>query len=245
MGTQYKLSISVENIVGEGEISDEITFTFAQNIAITNSNNYFYISWNAPSSSNRDNNNGYKIHLSDYIVQTKLNYYNLVYDSEKGSGINKYKFENGTNILILENKIYYVYIVAYNSAGQSNKVFTPFRYGKFPYNLKLNDLSKTNNFSKIQFKNNLSGNILPIIKYSLNKNHLTTNTITEKEYQISEIRYDSNGNFILIDTDSISTYIIGNKILYKLKSKNEIVIILLYWLLLYHLCPMEKEKQQI
>ena len=62
MGTQYKLSISVENIVGEGEISDEITFTFAnlpsvpQNIAITNSNNYFYISWNAPSSSNDDNN---------------------------------------------------------------------------------------------------------------------------------------------------------------------------------------------
>ena len=109
----------------------------------------------------------------------------------------------------------------------------------------MNDLSKTNNFSKIQFKNNLSGNILPIIKYSLNKNHLTTNTITEKEYQISEIRYDSNGDFILIDTDSISTYIIGNKILYKLKSKNEIVIILLYWLLLYHLCPMEKVKQQI
>ena len=116
-------------------------------------------------SSNRDNNNGYKIHLSDYIVQNKLNYYNLVYDSEKGSGINKYKFENGTNILILENKIYYVYIVAYNSAGQSNKVFTPFRYGKFPYNLKLNDLSKTNNFSKIQFKNNLSGNILLKIIY--------------------------------------------------------------------------------
>ena len=74
---------------------------------------------------------------------------------------------------------------------------------------------------------------------------MTTNKITEKEYQISEIRYDSNGNFILIDTDSISTYIIGNKILYKLKSKNEIVIILLYWLLLYHLCPMEKVKQQI
>ena len=49
MGTQYKLSISVENIVGEGEISDEITFTFAnlpsvpQNIAITNSNNYLII----------------------------------------------------------------------------------------------------------------------------------------------------------------------------------------------------------
>ena len=109
MGTQYKLSISVENIVGEGEISDEITFTFAQNIAITNSNNYFYISWNAPSSSNRDNNNGYKIHLSDYIVQTKLNYYNLVYDSEKGSGINKYKFENGTNILII--KINYIMFI--------------------------------------------------------------------------------------------------------------------------------------
>ena len=41
LGTQYKLSINDENIVDEGEISDEITFTFAnlpsvpQNIAIT------------------------------------------------------------------------------------------------------------------------------------------------------------------------------------------------------------------
>ena len=66
----------------------------------------------------------------------------------------------------------------------------------------------------------LSRNILPIIKYSLNKNHLTTNILTEKEYQISEIIYDSNGNLIIIDTDSISTYIIGNKILYKLKMPN-------------------------
>ena len=49
LGTQYKLSINDENIVDEGEISDEITFTFAnlpsvpQNIAITNSNNYLII----------------------------------------------------------------------------------------------------------------------------------------------------------------------------------------------------------
>ena len=86
----------------------------------------------------------------------------------------------------------------------------------------MNDLSKTNDFIKILFKNTLSRNILPIIKYSLNKNHLTTNILTEKEYQISEIIYDSNGNLIIIDTDSISTYNIGGKIEYKLKSINEI-----------------------
>ena len=59
MGTQYKLNISAENFVGEGEISDDITFTFANPPII-----FFYICWNSPSSSTGDNNIGYKIYLN-------------------------------------------------------------------------------------------------------------------------------------------------------------------------------------
>ena len=127
-------------------------------------------------------------------------------------------------ISILEGKLYYVYIVSYNSAGESNKVFTQFKYGKLPttpYNLKEFDWSITNNYIKIQFKNDLSGNILPKSKYSLHKTYLT-NSFAFFEYTISSITYDSNGNFIITDSDSISSYNIGDKVTYKLKSINEI-----------------------
>ena len=163
--------------------------------AIRKNKNYFNISCSAPSSNNID----------DSI------------------GIYKYKFINGTKITILEGKLYYIYIILYNSAGESNKVFTQFKYGKLPttpYNLKEFDWSITNNYIKIQFKNDLSGNILPITKYSLHKTYLTNSF--DFEYTISSITYDSNGNFIINDSDSISSYNIGDKVTYKLKSLNEI-----------------------
>ena len=161
--------------------------------------------------------------MSYYIDKTKLNYYNLIYDTEKQNGIYKYKFINGTKISILEGKLYYVYIISYNTVGESNKVFTQFKYGKLPttpYNLKEFDWSITNNYIKIQFKNDLSGNILPITKYSLHKTYLTNSF--DFEYTISSIKYDSNGNFIITDSNSISSYNIGDKVTYKLKSINEI-----------------------
>jgi hypothetical protein len=231
LGTEYKLSISAQNIIGEGDVSDEIKFTFAnppsepQNVDINQNDNYFYITWSAPSSNNGDDSIGYKIYLSYYIDKTKLNYYNLIYDTEKQNGIYKYKFVNSTKISIIEGKLYYVYIVSYNSAGESNKVFTQFKYGKLPttpYNLKLFDLSITNNYIKIQFKNDLSGNILPITKYSLHKNYLPSSTVNDILYTISSITYDSDGHFIISDTHSISSYSIGDKVTYKLKSINEI-----------------------
>ena len=231
LGTEYHLSISAENIIGEGEVSEEIKFTFAnppsipQNVEISKNGNYFYITWSAPSSNNGDDSIGYKIYLSYYIDKTKLNYYNLIYDTEKQNGIYKYKFVNETKISILEGRLYYVYIVSYNSAGESNKVFSQFKYGKLPtipYNLKVNDISISNNYIKIQFKNDLSGNILPITKYSLHKNYLPSSTVNDNEYTISSITYDSDGHFIISDTDSISSYSIGDKVTYKLKSINEI-----------------------
>ena len=126
-------------------------------------------------------------------------------------------------ISILEGKLYYVYIISYNTVGESNKVFTQFKWGKLPAapcDLKEFDLSFINNYIKIQFKNDLSGNILPITKYSLHKTYLTNSF--DFEYTISSITYDSNGNFIINDSDSISSYNIGDKVTYKLKSLNEI-----------------------
>ena len=63
-----------------------------QNIAISKNKNYFDISQSAPSapsSNNSDDSIGYKIYLSYYIEKAKLNYYNLIYDTEKQNGIYK------------------------------------------------------------------------------------------------------------------------------------------------------------
>lgn len=60
--------------------------------------------------------------MSYKIEKNVINYYTLVYDTFQQNGIFYYKFVNYNNIYLIDGSFYYVYLVAYNSGGKSEKV---------------------------------------------------------------------------------------------------------------------------
>ena len=213
LSTTYKFEITAKNIVGEGPKSELLSLVFAnapsppQDVSISVAINNVKLTWKAPANANGDSNIGYKVFISNNVDPAILNSYTEIYDTNKQSGIFSYVFDSSGFTL---NKLYYVYIIAYNFGGQSTQVFKQFTYGSkpsAPYGLKATEIVP-NSHAIISFHPPSETYNSPIIKYVLNKDGADQGTA-----------YNGNVNVV---RDEITGSNIGDTIKYKLKAVNNI-----------------------
>ena len=240
-GKQYKIQIAAQNIVDIGEKSNEVEIEFINipsfpqnfNFGVKYENKEFDVKWQRID--NNDNIKiGYRIYLSDnYIDNNNLNNYTLIYDTFKQSGILHYTL-NETKLNLIESKLYHICLTAYNSAGETEPIYSNFYYGKYPptpsefilldiiENLEtINGQIVIKSFTiRLQFKLNINNNSLPIKYYKL------YSKIEENEEikQLNQISHDINNvNIMIIQNEIFSNaYELGKKVIYKLKAVNDI-----------------------
>ena len=227
LGKIYKIQISAENEIGNGEKSDEKEIIlddipqFPENFAfeVNCVNDKFNVNWKIIPGS-KENPIGYRIYLSEnYIENNQLNSYTLIYDTFRRGAISNYVL-NSSKLNLIESKLYHIYLTAYNFDGETEPVYTNFYYGKLPptpYALRLYDISETedNKYNiVIGFKLNISKAILPIYYILKNKKN------TQKE--IRNIGYDKNNLDIILIYDEEPEITIGEIDTYYLKAVNDI-----------------------
>jgi titin len=203
--THYKITLTATNVLGESDTSVPFDLLFSnpptppQNFLIKPSIDNVQFKWDAPLANNGDDLIGYRIYLSHN------GQYELIFDSQREAGMYTFNYSDNTMTV---NENYQAYIVAYNSSGESQQVYSNFLFGDLPgvpYGLKVK-LITPNGSIVIEFNPPTYLGGVPLTGFVLNKDNSDLPTVI-----------NATDNTV---TDNILGKTYGDTITYKLKATN-------------------------